>query len=302
MSIISILVAGLAIGSVQALPWSWDEPSIKLPSPTPIAAPILGAEPPTSPSPAPSASAPAPSAPAPSAPAPAPAAPNNTDLFRDLFSAPTSIKRFQRLLTTGGEAPELLSVDELKPFVTFDFNGGKPIGKGGITKSANIDSFPILIGQDISTTVGFLGACGMNAPHVHPRAAEFLTVVEGAIKFGYILENGFVAAGKPAEVSGSLSKFQGTVFPMGSIHYQINEDCAPANFVATLNSVDPGTSTIAPNFFALNKEVVSATLGFPESLDGKDIETFRKSIPANIALSIDACLKKCGIDPNAAPK
>jgi hypothetical protein len=295
MSIMNILIAGLAIGSVQALPWSWDEPSIKLPSPTPMTAPVLGAEPTTAP--------PSPAPPAPPAP-PAATTPNNTELFRDLFSAPTSIKRFQRLLTTGGGAPELLSAEKLKPLIAFDFNNAKPAtgAKGGATKSANIDTFPILIGQEISTTVGFLGPCGLNSPHIHPRSAEFLTVVEGAIKFGYILENGFVAPGKPSEVSSALSKFQGTVFPMGSIHYQVNEDCAPATFVATLNSQDPGTSTIAPNFFALNKEVVSATLGFPESLDGKDIETFRKSIPANIALGIDACLRKCGIDPNAAPK
>ncbi|KAF2195518.1 spherulin-1B precursor [Zopfia rhizophila CBS 207.26] len=225
---------------------------------------------------------------------------DNSALLRDLFTAPTAIKRFQRLLTAAGE--KLLSAEELKKLVVFDFNNAQPNpgAKGGATKSANIETFPILTDLGISTTLGFLDACGMNTPHIHPRATEFLTVVEGQIDFGFILENGLVKAGNNAEVAGHLDKFQGTVFPMGSIHYQVNPDCKPATFVATLNSGDPGTSQVAQNLFGLNKDVVNATLGFPASVAGKDIESFRKTIPANIALGIDACLKKCGIDPAKA--
>ena len=146
----------------------------------------------------------------------------------------------------------------------------------------------------ISTTLGFLDACGINTPHVHPRATEFLTVVEGEIDFGYILENGLVVAGQNAEIAGTLSKFQGTVFPQGSIHYQINNQCKPAAFVATLNNENPGTSQMAQNFFGLNPDVVNATLGFPKNIDGKNIEEFRKYLPVNIAQSVDICLKKCG--------
>jgi hypothetical protein len=108
-----------------------------------------------------------------------------------------------------------------------------------------------------------------------------------------ILENGLVAAGQPAEVSGSLSKFQGTVFPIGSIHYQINPTCEDTVFVATLNSEDPGTNQVAQGFFGLNAGVVNATLGFPKTLDGKDIESFRATIPANIAQAVDDCLAAC---------
>lgn len=146
----------------------------------------------------------------------------------------------------------------------------------------------------ISTTLGFLDACGINTPHVHPRATEFLTVVEGEIDFGYILENGLVAAGQNAEVAGTLSKFQGTVFPQGAIHYQINNQCNPAIFVATLDNEDPGTLTMAQGFFGLNPDVVNATLGFPKEINGKNIQEFRKYLPVNIAQSVDICLKKCG--------
>ena len=292
MSLTQLFVAALAaLSVVDAKPFVWDKDPIhiegannnygKPSSTTAVVSKIATA---TSP---------------PSPPASPPPAADNTELIEKLLTAPSSIRRFQRLLTNKGE--KLLDAEELKPLTVFDFNNAKPNAgaKGGATKSASIETFPILTGLGISTTVGFIKPCGMNSPHVHPRATEFLTVVEGKMSFGYILENGLVKPGNKAEISGTLNKFQGTVFPMGSIHYQINEDCVPATFVASLNGEDPGTSTIAPNFFGLNKNVVSATLGFPESLNGKDIESFRADIPANIALSIDECLKKCNIDPKA---
>jgi hypothetical protein len=136
---------------------------------------------------------------------------------------------------------------------------------------------------------------------VHPRATEFLTVVDGEIDFGYILENGLVAAGENAEVAGTLHQFEGTVFPQGSIHYQINNQCQPATFVAALNSEDPGTSQVAQNFFGLNADVVNATLGFPKTIDGSNIEQFRKHLPVNIAKSVDICIAKCNDEWNVPP-
>lgn len=129
---------------------------------------------------------------------------------------------------------------------------------------------------------------------MHPRATEFLTLVDGSnLKFGYVLENGLVGAGQNPEVAGALNKFEGTVFPQGSIHFQFNDNCAAATFVASLNSEDPGTSQVAQNFFALNAGVVNATLGFPKTIDGKNIEEFRKLIPANLAQDVDVCLARC---------
>jgi hypothetical protein len=215
-------------------------------------------------------------------------------LFDDLFTAPTAIKRFQRLLTQG---QTLLTGDALRKLVvfTFDRNTPPPVGaKGGVAVSANIETFPILTDLGISTTVGFLGPCGINTPHVHPRATEFLTLVEGDnLQFGYVLENGLVKPGDNPEIAGSLRKFEGTVFPQGSIHFQFNNNCDNATFVAALNSEDPGTSQIAQNFFALNADVVRATLGFPNTIDASNIEEFRKQIPANLAQDMDKCLAKC---------
>jgi hypothetical protein len=130
--------------------------------------------------------------------------------------------------------------------------------------------------------------------HVHPRATEFLTLVEGSsLSFGYVLENGLVAAGENPEVAGTLQKFEGTVFPQGSIHFQFNDNCDRAVFVAGLNSEDPGTSQVAQGFFALNTDVVNATLGFPKEINSKNIDEFRMMIPNNLAQNIDTCLAMC---------
>ena len=233
-------------------------------------------------------------------------------LIISLEEAPTAVDRFKILLTDNKGAP--LPRERAQERLVFDFNSrnmpapgakgesGSPEMRdepnstrltsriGGAIALANIASFPALTGLEISTAVGFLGACGMNTPHTHPRATEFLTVVEGTLESGFILENGFTT-----EQTTALSKFQGTVFPMGSIHYQFNPSCEPSIFVAALNSQDPGVSQVAQNFFGLNGDVVNATLGFPQQLDGKYINAFRTQIPANVALGIDKCLQKCGI-------
>jgi len=219
---------------------------------------------------------------------PAPTANPNAALIAQLKDAPTAVDRFNTLLR--GPDGRLLAGDALRQRVVFDFNDNPTKSAGGAVKAANINTFPILTGLDIATTVAFLGPCGINTPHTHPRATEFLTVVAGEVETGFVLENGFIS-----EIPATLKQFQGTVFPMGSIHYQVNNNCQPATFVATLNSEDPGTSQIAQNFFALNSAVVNATLGFPATLDGKDIDKFRASLPANLALGVDKCLAKCGI-------
>jgi len=231
---------------------------------------------------------------------PAATPPIDQQTITKLETSRSQLDRFKILTTVDGAGKMLKSVAELAKFVVFDFKAQRPANQlGGVTKAANVETFPILTDLGISTTLGFLEPCGMNTPHVHPRATEFLTLVEGSdLKFGYVLENGLVTAGQNAEIAGTLEKFQGTVFPMGSIHYQFNDspDCKRATFVAALNSDDPGTNQIAQGFFGLNPDIVNATLGFPKQIDGSNIEQFRKSIPPNLAQGIDSCLARCKLD------
>ena len=108
-----------------------------------------------------------------------------------------------------------------------------------------------------------------------------------------VLENGLVNAGENQEVASVLNKFEGTVFPQGSIHYQFNVACEPAKFAASLNHENPGTVQVAQAMFSLDPQVVQSTLALPKTIDGKNIEEFRKALPANLAQDVDTCLARC---------
>jgi len=140
--------------------------------------------------------------------------------------------------------------------------------------------------------VGILEPCGMNTPHTHPRATEIQYNVNGTIRTGMITENGgrFIMTDlKPGGM---------TIFPQGSIHFQINEGCEPAIFVAALNSEDPGALQVGQRFLGLSPDIVAATLGDigVEAVYGLD-----DMIPDNVAVGTDECLKRCGITRPSQP-
>lgn len=202
---------------------------------------------------------------------------NNIQLIQALELAPTAVDRIA-----------LLSEADFK----YDFNNppssAVTTGKGGHTVRADRKVFPALIGTGVSMTVGFIGPCGFNTPHVHPRSSEINIIVEGRLGTEFIAENG------ADPIQNTLKKFQMTVFPQGALHTEFNPDCTDAVFVAGFASEDPGVEQAAQTLFNLDPELVKADLGV-EAINGQDIEQFRQTIPANVALGVETCLKKCGI-------
>lgn len=202
---------------------------------------------------------------------------DNLDLISKLQLAPTAVDRIALL------SDEDFIYDFLNPPP-----GATTTGKGGHTVKADRKDFPALIGTGVSMTLGFIGPCGFNTPHIHPRSSQINVVVKGKLGTEFIAENG----ARP--ISGVLEKFQMTVFPMGATHTEFNPDCEDAIFVAGFASEDPGVEQIAQTFFSLDPELVKAGLGV-DSINGEDIEEFRDRLPANVALGVEKCLKKCGI-------
>ncbi|KIX06219.1 uncharacterized protein Z518_04194 [Rhinocladiella mackenziei CBS 650.93] len=178
----------------------------------------------------------------------------------------------------------------------FDFNPaanpGATVGLGGQVDLAQRANFPILTGLGISAAGIFFNPCGLNTPHIHPRATEFLTLVtDTKMLSGFVLENGFTT-----ELNTTLTQFQGTVFPQGSIHFQQNLDCKPAVAIAGLNSEDPGASSVAQNFLVnIDPEIVDATLGFPKQIDADNFAQFKENIPVSLAKGVEECLIRCNI-------
>jgi hypothetical protein len=170
-------------------------------------------------------------------------------------------------------------------------NPGGGTGRGGSDVLANRKNFPALIGLGVAASVGFLNPCGMNTPHTHPRATEFLIIASGGnVKTGFIQEEGITT-----ELTTTLDKYEGAIFPMGSIHYEFNYNCEPAIFISAFSSDDPGLSRVAQNFFGLNSNVVNADLGYPTFLDQTNIAKFAATIPPAFALGTQACLVRCNI-------
>lgn len=190
-----------------------------------------------------------------------------------------------------------------KDFV-FDFNNSSLKnmgGKGGDLITANRKNFPALVGTGSGMAVGFLGPCGFNTPHVHPRATELQIVVDGRLTVEMIPENGvFNTPGNAKSgrrvITNTINAFEVTPFYLGSVHTQFNPDCKNATFVAAFNSEDFGAGQVAEELFALSDDVVSAAFG--QAIDGADVAKFKGAIPATIAFGVEQCLKTCGIKPN----
>lgn len=168
-------------------------------------------------------------------------------------------------------------------------------GQGGEVVPANRKTFPALTGTGLGMAVVFLGPCGFNTPHVHPRAAELAVVTKGSIVSSMIPENGVNNAdGTPREILNTLDQFDATIFFQGAVHSQFNPGCGNATFVAALGAEDFGTGQVAQELFGAGNAAVADVFG--DSIDGADVDKLRGAISKNVALGVEQCLKRCNIN------
>lgn len=202
---------------------------------------------------------------------------NNLSLIQSLELAPTAVDR-SKLLQASDWVYDFLAPPP----------GAITAGDGGHTVKADRKVFPALIGTGVSMTLGLIGPCGFNTPHVHPRSSEINVVVNGTLVTEFAAENG------AAPVTNTLSTFQMTVFPQGATHTEFNPCCEPAVFVAGFGSEDPGVQQLAQTLFELDPEIIKADLGV-QTINGQDIESFASQLPKNVASGVESCLQKCNI-------
>ena len=160
-------------------------------------------------------------------------------------------------------------------------------GNGGRTVRADRGTFPALIGTGVSMTVGFLGPCGFNTPHTHPRSTEMNIPVVGRLVTEFQSEN------NTPRIINEVNTYQLTIFPKGALHTEFNPDCTETVFVAGFGDEDPGVQQTAQAFFGLREDIVKATLGDALVSSALDLEKARSLLPANVALGVEECLKKC---------
>ncbi|KAF4626942.1 hypothetical protein G7Y89_g11211 [Cudoniella acicularis] len=222
------------------------------------------------------------------------AAPTSTSAPAPVQTPSTSsngLTLFQQLMLASSAVERLKLLPNDEDFI-YDFQTtteGIVTGAGGKTVRADHAAFPALVGSGGSLTIGFLGPCGFNTPHVHPRASELNLVVQGHLISESFNENG------ARFINHNLSQWQMTVFPQGAIHTEFNPDCTESIFVAAFPNEDPGVGQIAQEYFGLSKEIVQGSVGGDVTIEGADVDAFRTKIPANVAQGVDSCLIKCGI-------
>lgn len=65
-------------------------------------------------------------------------------------------------------------------------------GLGGQGYLAEVANYPVLMGTGLSVAIGYLNPCGLDSVHIHNRATEMVTLVNGiSLKTGFVLEDGF---------------------------------------------------------------------------------------------------------------
>ena len=113
------------------------------------------------------------------------------------------------------------------------------------TTRVTSESFGVLKGTGLSAAVLDFGPSSVLAPHTHPRAAELLFVVKGALHVGLVDSSG-------RYFNQTLHRGDIFVFPRGLLHYQANLNSSiPALAFSTFSSSNPGTLAIPNALFGV---------------------------------------------------
>lgn len=105
-------------------------------------------------------------------------------LQQELITAPSQMAR-ENILFPNATANGTNSANN----VSFQFiNQTVIVPEGGTIAVGSVNNAPGLIGTNVAFAVGFVNACGLNVPHLHPRTNESLTVVKGTLIGAFVLE------------------------------------------------------------------------------------------------------------------
>ncbi|WCJ25741.1 Germin-like protein 1-1 [Euphorbia peplus] len=200
--------------------------------------------------------------------------------FSSFFAIAITIALSGAIVANAGDA------DILKDFVIpltgnltsgfFTYTGFRELvnvnitGTNAIISKASMKEFPALEGQSVSVAALIYPPSGINPPHVHPRSAELLMVLQG------VLEVGFVDTTNKL-FTQTLQAPDLFVFPKGLVHFQVNtKNDSPAYALGMFGSANAGASSLPVSVFGS---------GIPPAILAEafktDVQTINKLIAAN---------------------
>jgi quercetin dioxygenase-like cupin family protein len=94
---------------------------------------------------------------------------------------------------------------------------------------------------------------GVNPPHLHPRATEVGTVIEGSVFVGFLSTNNTL-------FSKVLNAGEAFVIPRGLVHFQWNVGQVKARMITAFNSQLPGAVVLPSTLFGSKPEIPNAVL------------------------------------------
>ena len=139
--------------------------------------------------------------------------------------------------------------------------------QGSAMAAANVAQIAGLNTLGISLARVDYAPYGQNPPHIHPRATEILTVLEGSLYVGFITSNP-----ENKLFSKVLNKGDVFVFPQGMIHFQFNYGTNKAIAIAALSSKNPGVITIANAVFGSTPSISDDILAKAFQVDKKIVD------------------------------
>ena len=155
---------------------------------------------------------------------------------------------------------------------------------GGTLIPCVVSQMPALANQKISYVLHYLEPCGIFTPEVHPRAAEFIYVIDGSnLQVGFSEENG------GRFIVNVLQKGQVMIIPQGLIHFQQNLGCGIVKYMSALNSEDPGVLAMAQQTFGLPAYALASTFNRTEA----EIAVLKAGLPPGPAAGYGNCVTRC---------
>nr|XP_023912684.1 putative germin-like protein 2-1 [Quercus suber]POF10148.1 putative germin-like protein 2-1 [Quercus suber] len=109
---------------------------------------------------------------------------------------------------------------------------------------------------------------GVNPPHIHHRATEILTVLEGSLEVGFVTSTNRL-------ITKVLQKGDVFVFPLGLVHYQRNVGKKSASAIAAASSQNPGFIPIAGAVFGSKPQIPSDVLAKAFQVDKNVVNYIR---------------------------
>jgi len=162
--------------------------------------------------------------------------------------------------------PKLVKADHF--FVSglhIDGSTSNPFGTN--VNRITVNQIPGLNTLGLSTVHVNYAEGGIVPFHIHPRATEILTVLEGNLSVGFVTSNP-----ENRLISKVLKKGDVFVFPLGLVHFQQNVGHGNVSVIAFLSSPNPGVIPVADSVFGSKPPIPDNILAKAFQVDNKIID------------------------------